>query len=329
MNISTSAVLTIILSATLLASAVNAQDGLSSPATCDRACLINMVDAYLSALVAHESRRVPLADNARFVENAITLSPDAGLWKDAVEVPTSFRIYVPDPISQQVGFMGVMKAVVTTDNKQEVRPVLLALRLKLEHGRISEMEHLLARNLGERSLPNLVVPRKGLLSTVPEAERMQREELIRIGLTYYDALVGDNGSLSPFADDCVRRENGMQTTNNPPPKAGDTSISLFGAMGCAKQLDTNVMSYIDTIDNRRLEIADVETGLVFGLSHFRHSMTNKKIKIVGVPGVTEREMNFNAFDLPAAHIYKITGGKIHEIEAMGFTTSYNARTGWE
>jgi hypothetical protein len=35
------------------------------------------------------------------------------------------------------------------------------------------------------------------------------------------------------------------------------------------------------------------------------------------------------FDLPAAHIYKVAGGKIHEIEAMGFRAPYNSKTGWE
>jgi hypothetical protein len=33
--------------------------------------------------------------------------------------------------------------------------------------------------------------------------------------------------------------------------------------------------------------------------------------------------------MPAAHIFKIRGGKIHEIEAMGFTMPYNSKTGWE
>ena len=329
MKKSTTAVLIAAIAATLMGFGINAQEAQSGAGTCDRSCLINLVDSYLSALVAHDPERVPIADNVRFVENATVLVPGAGLWKDAAEVPGSFRVYVPDPVSQQVGFLGVMKATVTAEKKQEVRPVLLALRLKLENGRISEMEHLLARNLGERNLPNLLVPRKGLLTTVPEAERMPREELIRIGLTYYDALVDDSGSLSPFADDCVRRENGMQTTRNPPPKEGATGIGLFGAMGCAAQLDTHIMSYIDAIDNRRVEIADLETGLVFGLSHFRHSMVNKKLKIVGVPGVTEWELNFDPFDLPAAHIYKVTGGKIHEIEAMGFIADYDTRTGWE
>lgn len=308
--------------------AVHAQE-VPNDRACNRSCLINTVDTYLTALVAHDPDRAPLAPNAKFVENATALVPGAGLWKSAREVPTNFRIYIPDPDSQQVGFLGLMKAVVTVEEKTETRPVLLALRLKLENGLITEIEHLLARNLGERNLPNLLVPRRALLTTVPEPERMPHDELTRIGATYYDALVGDDGSLAPFADDCVRRENGMQTTKNPPPPPGTTGIALFGAMGCAEQLDTNVMSYIDQIDNRRVEIADVETGLVFGLSHFRHSMNKKVIKIKGVPGVKEREMNFNAFDLPAAHIYKVTGGRIHEIEAMGFSRPYNSPTGWE
>jgi hypothetical protein len=130
--------------------------------------------------------------------------------------------------------------------------------------------------------------------------------------------------MSPFADDCVRRENGMQTTGNPPNPQNPTA-----PFGCAQQLDTRVMSYITEINNRRVEIADPETGLVMGFSHFRHPMTNKVLKIVGVPGYTERPMNFNPFDLPAAHIFKVEGGKIHEIEAMGFALPYNSPTGWE
>jgi hypothetical protein len=41
-----------------------------------------------------------------------------------------------------------------------------------------------------------------------------------------------------------------------------------------------------------------------------------------------RDMKFNPFDLPAAHIYKIHGGKIHEIEAMGFMMPYLSKNGW-
>jgi hypothetical protein len=41
-----------------------------------------------------------------------------------------------------------------------------------------------------------------------------------------------------------------------------------------------------------------------------------------------RPMNFNPFDLEAAHIFKIHGDKIHEIEAMGFTLPLYSKNGW-
>jgi len=81
--------------------------------------------------------------------------------------------------------------------------------------------------------------------------------------------------------------------------------------------------------SRRVWIADTETGLVFGLSQFRHPMKEDHVDIVGYPGVTSVPMKFKPFDLPAAHIFKVQGGKIHEIEAMGFTAPYNSKTGWE
>ena len=308
--------------ATVLAAAAstNAASQLApGDAHCDRACLTGLVDAYLAALVAHDPSRVPIAANAKLVDNVTPMQPGEGLWATASAVPTTFKIYVPDPVSGQVGFIGVMQ--------ESDKPVELALRLKVQNGEITEMEHLVARNVGERNLPNLQTPRPVFHAAVPAAERNTREELLRIGASYYDALDDNNGSATPFADDCVRRENGMQTTGNPPPAT--PGFGTMGAMGCAEQLDTGTMAYIDTIDNRRVEIADVETGLVFGLSHFRHSMKQKFVVIKGVPGVERVDVNFNPFDLPAAHIYKVSGGKMHEIEAMGFQAPYNSQTGWE
>jgi hypothetical protein len=289
------------------------------PDPCDRACLRALADSYLAALVAHDPARVPLAPGVKFVENTTPLRPGEGFWKTATALPTTFKIYVPDPVAQQVGFIGVMQ--------EGDKPVELGLRLKVSKGRIVEAEHLVARQLRETSLPNLQTPRPGLLSVVPPAERSSREQLLKIGATYYDALVDSNGHAAPFADDCLRRENGMQTTGNPPPAT--PGRGTMGAMGCAAQLDTRVMSYIKRIEPRRIWIADVDTGLVFGLSQFRHPMEEKTLKIVGVPGVESVDMPFKPFDLPAAHIFKISGGKIHEIEALGFTMPYNSATGWE
>ena len=291
----------------------------AAPDPCDRTCLKALVDSYLAALVAHDPSQVPLAPNLKFVENTVPLRAGDGFWKTATALPSTFKIYVADPVAQQVGFIGVMQ--------EGDKTVELGLRLKLHKGQITEAEHLVARQLRPTSLPNLQSPRPGLLAVVPPAERSSREELLKIGASYYDALVNSDGHAAPFADDCLRRENGMQTTGNPPPAT--PGRGTMGAMGCAAQLDTRVMSYIKRIEPRRVEIADLETGLVFGLSQFRHPMEEKSLKIVGVPGVESVDMPFKPFDLPAAHIFKVSGGRIHEIEALGFTMPYSSKTGWE
>ena len=43
---------------------------------------------------------------------------------------------------------------------------------------------------------------------------------------------------------------------------------------------------------------------------------------------TARQDTGNPFDLEATHIFKIRNGKIHEIEAMGFSLPLNSKNGW-
>jgi len=297
------------------------QQSQAQAAPCDRACLIQTTNIYLAGLVAHDPTIVKWAPDVKFVENTVPMKPGDGLWKTATAIPTTFKIYVPDVAAQQIGFLGVMQ--------ENDRPIEIALRLKFVDGQIAEAEHLIARNLSATSLVNLVIPRPALSAKVPVDLRSPREQMLTIGASYYEALVTADANDAPFADDCVRRENGMQTTSNPPPEPGAGSLAVMGAMGCKDQLHTHTFDYIKRIEPRRVWIADPETGLVFGLSQFRHPMVEKSLKIVGVPGVDSVPMNFNPFDLPAAHIFKISGGKMHEIEAMGFTMPYNSKTGWE
>ena len=260
---------------------------------------------------------MPLAADVKFVENVTPMKPGEGLWKTASEVPTTFAIYVPDPVSGQVGFIGMMKA--------DGKPIELALRLKVRHGEIVEAEHLIAGTPATTCSPTCRRRARGCWRRCPRISAARMPQLLKIGATYYEALVKGDGSLSPFADDCERHENGMITTGSKLMGAPDGSPKL----GCATQLNTKVMSYIKRIEPRRVWIADPQTGLVFGLSQFRHPMKEDHVDIVGYPGVTSVPMKFKPFDLPAAHIFKVSGGKIHEIEAMGFMAPYNSKTGWE
>ena len=296
--------------------------------SCDRACLTKLADTYLTAMAAHDMNKAPMSAMARFTEQAKVLPVGEGLWKTMTEGPTAFKILVPDPVSGQIGGIVMVKS--------EGKPTELAFRLKVQNGQITEAEHLMATITAESQLANLTTPRPGLLSPVPPSDRLPRDVLLLFAHGYYDALEQSDGHAVPFADDCVRRENGMQTAGPRPAGAAATpgqGGGLPGATGpaqlCGPQLDTRTMSYIDSLDLRRVMIADPEHGLVFGLSMFRHAMTNKTITIINPDGTkAQREMNFNPFDLEAAHIIKVQGNKIHDIEAMGFMLPLYSKNGW-
>jgi hypothetical protein len=285
-----------------------------------RICYDRLVDDYLAALVAHDPSRIAFAPDARLVENIKATRIGEGLWKTASAVPTSFKIYVPDPVSGQVGFMGIMQ--------EAGKPILLGLRLQVFAGHVIQAEHVIARDLDASSLANLQVARPVFAKLIPQGLRMPRYEIKGIAYSYYDALDFNDGELAPMARDCERHENGRESSGSRAPVTAQTPKPNYSAMDCTRQFSTGMMAYIDNIDNIRVVAVDPVTGLAFGLSHFHHSMKNHVFPIKGVPGVTQRQVEHAPFDLPAAHIFKISGGRIHQIEAMGFLAPYNSPSGW-
>ena len=156
--------------------------------------------------------------------------------------------------------------------------------------------------------------------------------MLRIANSYYEAIVQDDGKVAPFADECQRRENGGTTANDQeqtPEEARKDDFSVFRKMKCGEQLSTGVMSYITDINRRRLIAVDEEMGLVFAYSIFVHDGEPKVMKIIGVPGITERPNRWGPFDLPAAHMFKIRNGRIYEIEAIGYMARHGVKSGWE
>ncbi len=306
-------------------------------AACDRACLTGIADTYFAALAAHSPSKAPMAPAAKFTEQAQIAAVGEGLWKTATEAPATFKIYVPDPVAGQIGGIVMMK---------DTRSIEVAFRLKVQNRQITEAEHLIAPITNPSSLANLVAPRPGLIETAPPAERLPRELMLLFGHGYYDALEQSDGKAVPFADDCVRHENGIHTAGPRPPGTGPAAVpagqgrgatgpasasgSAIGGLTCAAQLDTRFMSYIEKIELRRVWIADEEKGLVFGLSMFRHPINEKILTLVYPDGSRgTRDMTAQRqFDMAAAHIFKIRNYKIREIEATGFTLPLNSKNGW-
>ena len=299
---------------------------------CDRACLIKLADNYLDVVAARDPASIPLSDEIGFVENVEALRPGEGLWASAAGTATSFRLYVPDPEQNAVGIM----TVIDRQTENGIVPALLAVRLRVEEGKITEAEHLVAEVPDEADPARLVKPRASLTAVVPENERMSRAALAAIAGSYYEALVQSDGSLAPFGADCEREENGLITAGPGLPPASFASVDVNGrsppsvARDCAGQMSSRRFAYIDSIDNRRIFAVDPVQGLAMGLSHFRQSMRRGPQRMVAADGSEVMwEERRDPYDLPAAHIFKITGGEIHEVEAIGIFVPYGSPTGWE
>jgi hypothetical protein len=313
----------------LMSLALMAATGHAANTTLDRAALLKLADTYLAAVVAHDPGKVPLATDVKIVENVARIKVGEGLWKTAGSAPTDFKIVAADPVLQEVGALVVMQ----NDGKASQ----VGIRLKVVNGKIVEAEHLIVA-MRDPNSATLQKPRPAIPLPIPDEYADSHGRMIHIAKSYYDALDNNNGHLAPFAPDCERHENGFRTAPFGGPSLGGPSPGggparppgLMGMQDCTSQIDSGTFQYITTIEDRRVEIADTVTGLAIGFSHFHHPMTQKKFAITGNPDRQESDMsNQKPFDMPAMHVFKIWGGQIHEIEAIGISLPYNSPTGWE
>ena len=167
---------------------------------CDRICLLCMMDQYLAALPKHDPAGLPIAGDVIIVENTEKIAVGRGLWETASAGPATFKIYAADPVAGQVGFIGIIK--------ERNKPVILGARLKVVDGKITEIDHLVARDVKEPLSANLTDPRPGFLTPLKQSERIPRDQMLKIAYSYYESIVQNNEKLAPFADECQRRENG-------------------------------------------------------------------------------------------------------------------------
>src|SRR5687767_15945440 len=112
-------------------------------------------------------------------------------------------------------------------------PIILAVRLKVQKERITEIETIVARSEnGAKALEAMGKPRESFERLTPINERMSRPDLIRTANMYFSGMqLNDGQGKYPFADDCNRIENGNQATN-PPGKAGARRRGRKTATGC-------------------------------------------------------------------------------------------------
>jgi len=176
---------------------------------CNKACLEGIADQYRAAYLAHDPSKAPFAARVRFTENNVQMRfPDA-TW-DTVTQEVGPALTLSDT---QTGNVGIYTTIMQNDT-----PGFLAVRLKVQGGRIAEVEHIIStkRNLSSPPTPIGDVrefkPDPDFTRVVPVAERISRTRLIAHANGYFSTLEHNNGEIrgTRFAPDAVRHENGLK-----------------------------------------------------------------------------------------------------------------------
>ena len=285
---------------------------------CDRACLYGFLDSYMAALWEHNPGILDVADHVRFSENNVEMAFPDGLW-NTFQKAGDYDLRFADVKQGQVGLYTV---VYERDN-----PAILALRLKVEGGKISEIESLVGRYVDGRPFPSPfplnLKPKPILEAMLPEGDRLPRDEMVKLANGYFDTLQMNDGSIhTKFDPKCDRVENGIETTNN----AERAKLSRFYGMGCEEQFKLGLYRYDDRIRDRRFMLVDEERGLVWASGFIDHSGTLLSFPLTD--GTTRNTNYKTPHSYHFMELFKIVDGKIRQVEAVFNTVPYNMQSPW-
>lgn len=308
------------VAATLLGLAALAPRADAAP--CDRACLEGLAGQYLAAMLAHDPSKAPFAKGARYTENNVELPLPDGLWRTTSALG-AYRLYVADPVGGSIGFFAALQ--------ENGAPVLLSAFLKLSGGRITQAETQVARlsdttgsgtpaNLREDQLGD--APRRQFLTALPPGSRRSRAELAAIANAYYTGLENNRGDEPPpFADDCLRLENGTQTSGRPVPPGGQPNGMNYS---CAEAFALGYYRDDTRLRNRRILAIDEERGLVYATVFFDHDATVRSYALKDGRQVAVR--NTGPWTWSTQELFQVNAeGKISQVEAVLLAVPYGQR----
>ncbi len=300
-------------------------------ARCDRQCLIGIADQYIDALVAKDPKKAPLASTVKYTENGQRLVPGDGYW-NSVAGKGTYKLQVADPTGGQIVTLITMREAGTAGGPPV--PMILAVRLKVVSGRITEVEHLIGHSeMGAKNFEALGQPREAFSRPTPPADRVSRAELVRVANMYFSGMqLNDGKGVYPFADDCHRIENGNHSTNargrdgqpKPDPK---TATNYSGMWTCREQFESGLLHFVSRIRDRRYVAVDEERGVVASFVFFDHDAGASRT-FQTPSGRTVTAGPTQPWTWHIMEVFKVEKGLLHEIEAVLEREPYGMTSGW-
>lgn len=276
---------------------------------CDAACLIDLTNRYLEALVAQDFSGLPWADRVDHTENDVGLMIGEGLWGTATRIGDGFT--VADPVTGNVVWLGIVE--------EHGQPAYLGLRLAVEGREISEVEVVAGRD----GPPAPFAPTDGYRvdrrfdQAVPAAQRVPRARMIALVEGYYNTMQLNDGKVfTEIADDCRRITNGESTTHG-----GDIDVE-----GCRQQFEVGWHRPVDRVRARRFPAVDEEHGIVVALAFLDHAA--RYVDYETLDGRARKIPVEYPYTHGVLELFKIENGAITRVEGVTTFQPYLMPTRW-
>jgi hypothetical protein len=262
---------------------------------------------YLVAYGNHDPSRAPIAGNVRYSENDVEMGFPDGSW-DTVTQVIGPPVITTDPTTSHIG-------IYTTIMQHDI-PGFLAVRLKIADGRITEIEHILSttRNLSSPPTPfgdvHTFKPDPDLERTVPPAERVSREAMIRLADGYFSTLQQNDGEIrgTKFSPDAARSENGLRFTE------------------IEKGFKSGRYRFNNRVRDRDHFLVDERRGLVMSRAFIDHKGVLVDYQLTD--GTPARSVFREPQSWSLLELFKIKSGEITGVLATFIQVPYYMRSPW-
>ena len=221
---------------------------------CDRACLRQVLDQYLAAVVKHDPASAPLAATFRYTENALEVRPGSGIWQTATALGPVQRRYL-DPAGGQAVYFGLIAEGADSG--------IATLRIRVVNRRVTEGELVIGRKTTGIYSAEGLAARPPVERSLAPGSTTPRDAMLAAAASYFDGLETKNGQAILAVAGCPRIENGVAMTGIRPGRGQGAAPVDLG--DCSNM---SAMGQIAEVVNRRYPVVDEEAGVVVGMGVF-------------------------------------------------------------
>lgn len=272
-----------------------------------RESLEQLGETYRQAYARRDPSPLPIAAGVRFTENNVELPFPDGSW-DAITEELGPALTFADP---ETGGIGIYTAIMMNDT-----PGFLAARLRVERGRITEIEHMLSTSRGVSGPPtpfgkvDELAHQPVIASILSPGERSSRDEALAVADGYFQTLSRNDGVLhTRFADTCYRIENGYQAA----PKGAATDF-LLGRYRFNERV------------RREWIMVDEARGICLARGFIDHKGLMHHYELTD--GTTRESPFREPHTWSLMEMFKIKNGEIAAVEAVFISSPYYSTSPW-